>query len=312
MQTQNNELRLDAVQTAWFSRENETINKRLYETKYPANKGRELIPDEVEARGAGKVYTWGMITNFGEAREIANMADDLPRASVSVDDQSRSVKNYGMSYGWDIMEIQESARTGRALDQKEANAARLALDNKIDTVLATGDGGNVLGLLNQTSTTTWTLSTKTGGGKTFAAATPLEIVGDFATGVGNIIAAMKDAGGSPFDKFNVVMPSTKLTYIANLPMGNGIDKNVLQYIMENNKNLAGFDSWEKTVGAGATGTDRIVMYVKDPLVLGAVVAQDITIAAPQQRNLSYVVPMYARIGGVVVRYLFAIAYGDGS
>lgn len=311
MQTPNTDMRLDAVETAWFQRENETINKRLYETVYPANKGRMLIPDEAEARGCGKVYTWGLVKNFGTAKLISNAADDLPRASVSVGDQSRIVEMFGMSYGWDIMEIKESARTGRALDQKEANAARLALDNQIDTNMATGNGGNVLGLLNQTNTTSWTLSTKTGGGTTFAAATPMEIVADFAKVVGNLMAAMKDAGGAPFEQFTVVMPSVKLTYIANLPMGNGIDKNVLEYIRANNKNLIDFQSWEKCTAAGSGGGDRIVVYPKDQLVLGAVVAEDIQIGAPQQKNLAFVVPMYVRIGGVVVRYTFAMAYGDG-
>lgn len=311
MQTPNPDMRLDAVETAWFQRENETINKRLYETVYPANKGRMLVPDEVEARGCGKVYTWGMVKNFGEAKEISNAADDLPRASVSVGDQSRIVKMYGMSYGWDLMEVKESARTGRALDQKEANAARLALDNLIDTNMATGAGSSAPGLLNQSNTTAWTLGAKTGGGTTFANATPMEIVKDFATGVGNLMAAMKDAGGAPFDKFTAVLPVVKLTYIANLPMGNGIDKNVLEYIQANNKSITEFQSWEKCVGAGAGVTDRIVLYPKDQLVLGAVVAEDIQIGAPQQKNLAFVVPMYVRLGGVVVRYLFAMAYGDG-
>jgi hypothetical protein len=308
----NNEARLDAVETAWFARENETINKTLYETIYPANKARQLIPDEAEARGCGKVYTWGMVKNFGEAKEITNAADDLPRAGTSVGDQSRIVKMYGASYGWDLMEIKEAARTGRPLEMMEANAARLACDNKLDALLALGDGVTSFGLLNQTNTTAWTLGTKSGGGKTWANATPKEIVKDIATGVGNLLTALKQNGNNPFTKFQVVLPSAQDTLIATTPMGDGIDKTIKQYILDTMKeNISGIDAWDRCVGAGAGVTDRIVMYPKDPLVLGAVVAEEFTITAPQQKNLSYLVNCYFRCGGVVLRYTVAMAYGDG-
>lgn len=307
---QNNEVRLDAVETAWFARENETINKALYSKVYPENKARMLIPDEVPARGAGKVYTWGMVTNYGEAKEIANMAEDLPRAGTSVGDQSRIIKNYGASYGWDIIEIQEAARTGRPLTQMEADAAALAVDNKIDAVLATGDGA-VLGLLTQTNTTSLTLGTKAGGGKTWALATPKQIVADVALGIGNIITAMKASGGTPFAKYQVVIPPAQDILISTTPMGDGIDKTVKEYILANLP-VSGIDNWHRCVNAGSGGAiDRMAIYPKDPLVLGAVMAQELTIGAPQQKSLSFLVPMFARCGGVVVRFPVAMAYGDG-
>ncbi len=307
---QNNDIRLDAVETAWFARENETINKALYSRVYPENKARMLIPDEVPARGCGKVYTWGMVTNFGEAKEIANMADDLERAGTSVGDQSRIVKNYGVAYGWDIMEIQEAARTGRPLQQMEADAAALATANKIDAILATGDGA-MLGLLTQTSTTSLTLSTKAGGGKTWALATPKQIVADVALGIGNIITAMKASGGAPFGKFQVVIPPAQDILISTTPMGDGIDKTVKEYILANLP-VSGIDNWHRCVNAGSGGAiDRMAIYPKDPLVLGAVMAQEYTIMPPQAKSLAFVVPTFARCGGVVCRFPVAMAYGDG-
>lgn len=311
MITSQNEMRLDAVETAWFQRENETINKRLYKTVYPANKARLLVPDEAEARGCGKVYTWGMVKNFGEAKEIANMAEDLPRAGTSVNDQSRSVKPYGASYGWDLFEIKEAARTGRPLETMEADAARLAVDNKVDSILATGDGA-ILGLLNQTGTTALTLGTKSGGGKTWALATPKEIVRDFTTALSNILAAMKQNGNGPFTRFTFVIPETQHILISTTPMGDGIDKTIKDYILMAMKdNVESIESWHRCTGAGALGVDRMAVYPKDPLVLGAVLAEDFTIGSPQQKGLSFIVPTYARCGGVVVRYPVAMAYGDG-
>lgn len=309
--TQQSE-RLDGNETAWFSRENETINKNLYSTVYPENKGRLLIPDETEARGAGKVYTWGMATQYGEAKEVANMADDLPRAGVAVSDQSRLIKTYGMSWGWDFVEIKEAVRTGRDLPRMEADAARLAIDNRVDKTLATGDGALILGLLNQTSTTTITLGNKSGGGKTWALATSLEIVEDFTIALQALLGAIKTAGGIAFQRFQVVLPIAQDTLIATRPMGNGIDKTIKQHILESMKeNISAIDGWDRCRGAGATGSDRMAFYPKTQLVLGAVVAEDFTIRSPQERNLATVVPAYARCGGVVCRYPFAMGYGDG-
>lgn len=313
----NSTPRLDAAESLWFARELETINQTLYQTLYPANKGRMLVPDETQARNCGPVYTWRMVTAFGKAKPVANMGDDLPRASVSGSEQSRMVKLIGMAWGWDIIEIKEAARTGRALSTELANAARLAIDNSIDEMIATGkiEGvqvGDALGLLNQANTTTWTLGTKTGGGKTWAKATPDEISKDIATGVGNIKTALKGAGGAPFEKFQLVVPDLQFVQIATTRLGDGSDTTILQFLLKSNPFLSGIDSWSRCTLAGSGGAiDRAVLYPKDALCLGSIVAEDYTIVPPEQRNLSYINNGYARAGGVVCRYPVAMAYGDG-
>ncbi len=305
----NNDVRLDAVETAWLLRENETINKALFSKIYPENKARSLVPTEVAAIGAGKVYTWGMISQYGEAKEIFNGADDLPRAGTAVNDQSRIIKQYGASHGWDVIEIQEAARTGRNLSQMEADSAALAIATKVDAVLASGDGV-ILGLLNQTSTTTTTLTTKAGGGKTWALATPKQIVADASLMIGNVVNAMKASGGTPFSTFQLVIPVSQDILISTTPMGDGINMTIKQYMMANLP-LSGIDNWHRCTAAGTNSVDRAVLYPKNPLVLGAVIAQEMTIMPPQPKNLAWVVPSFARCGGVVCRYPVAITYGDG-
>lgn len=309
--------RLDAAESIWFSRELETINKRLYETEYPANKARTLIPDEAEARGCGPVYTWRMIQNFGKAKVLSNLADDLPKADISGQESSAFVKYVGQAYDWTIMDIKESARTGKPLEMSKANAARLAVDNSIDEMLALGknDGvavGPMLGLLNQTNTTAFVAGTKTAGGKTWVKGTPDEISADVGGAIGAIKTALKgaNAGGS-FDRFQVVIPDKQFIQIATTRLGDGSDTTILQFILKSNPFVSGIDSWARCAGAGAGATDRMAIYPKDPLVLGGVVAEDFTIMPPEQRNLAYVVNAYARCGGVVCRYPVALSYVDG-
>ena len=72
------------------------------------------------------------------------------------------------------------------------------------------------------------------------------------------------------------------------------------------------DFWHKLDLADAAGTGpRMVTYQRDPEVLELVIPQEFEQFPPQARNLAFVVPCHARVGGVVVYYPLAIVYTDG-
>src|SRR4051812_37865472 len=116
--------RLDAAESIFFKRQLESIDRTVYETLYPDNKGRTLIPTVMDVAESAPAYLWRMTSRFGRAKVGGNLGDDHPRVEVSGEESSQVIKNITDSYAYDILEIKEAARTGTPLDAMRAKAAR--------------------------------------------------------------------------------------------------------------------------------------------------------------------------------------------
>lgn len=306
--------RLDASESVFFTRQLESIDATIFQTLYAENKGRQLLPPVMDVAESSPVYTWRMFSRVGAAVIGGALGDDAPRSDASGAEQSQIIHPVRASFGYTVLEIKEAARTNTPLDTMRANAARENVETAIDRVLATGDVATGLkGLLNLTGVNTYTLADKAGGGKTWAVATANEIVRDVFGMAAALVAQLKEAGGPLWQRFTLVMPVEQYTKIAQERMGDGSDKTILQFILQNSPYIAEIVSWSRCDGAGAGGTtDRMVMYVKQPQVLGALIPMEFTTFPPEARNLAYVVSCLARTGGVVCRYPVALLYADGS
>lgn len=312
----NDNTRLDASESLFFKRQLEAIDKTVYETIYPELKARSLIPTVEGVPDTAPIYTWRMFNKVGSAKIVANMSDDLPRSDATGDESSQFIKTLGASYGWDVIEIKEANRVGTPLDSMKAGAARYAIENKIDQILATGDtydGTNywARGLLNQANAGSYTPVTKSGGGLTWAAGTSDEIAADIFGITAKIVSNLKDSGGPQFHRFRVLIPVEQYNLIAQKRMGDGSDKTVLQFVMGNSPFVESITPWFRCDGAGANGLDRMAAYPMNPMVLGALVPMEYTTLAPEQRNLTMVTNAMARCGGVISRYPVALCYADG-
>lgn len=309
--------RLDAAESIWFKRELEAIDQRLYETIYPEHKARTLIPTQDGVAEHERVYTYRLFDKVGKARVIGNSADDLPSVSMSGTETSVNIKQLGASYGWDIFEIKAAAATGRPLDRMLADAARFAVDALLDEMLALGteDGAAVhglTGLLNHASVdATYALSTKSGGGTTWANGTPDEIASDVTGLMSFVKGRLKDAGGADFSRFTILVPIEQYNLIAQRRMGDGSDTTILRWLLANSPFLESIESWHRCDGAGAGATDRMVCYPRSPLVVTGLVPMEFTSLPPQERNLRFVINCVASCGGAIVRYPIAMAYADG-
>lgn len=306
------QLRLDAAESVWFKRQLEFVDQQTYELIYPENKSRQFIPSQPGIPDWAKSYTWRLFEKFGRAKIVTNMADDIPRADVAASEESKIIKPCAAAYGWDIFEIKASAKTGVNLDGLKAAAARFAIETEIDEILAVGNTAhNLQGLLTLTGTTSYTVPLGGTGFKLWSTKTPDEIVADVNGIIAAVRTAMKGAGGPMFQKFTVIIPETQYMLIAAKRMGDGSDKTILRFLLENNPWIGSIEAWYRCTGAGSGATDRMVVYPKTPLVLAGIVPMEFTTLPPEQRNLEYIVNAIATTGGVVVRYPVAVAYGDG-
>jgi hypothetical protein len=304
--------RLDASESVWFARELESIDTQVYQMLFPDNKARQLIPTQPNVPDWVKTYTWRMFEMFGTAKIAASMADDIPRADVTGRESSKIIKAIPMAYGYDVLEIRAAMRTGTNLDSMRATACRFSVETGIDKVLALGDSDhNLDGLLTLSNTTSYTLADKAAGGKTWANATSDEIAKDIFGAVTAIKNAMKNAGGPSFSSFTVVLPVAQHADISQRRMGDGSDKTILRFVLDNSPFITSIEAWHHCDGAGANGTDRMVVYPRTPLVLAGLVPMEYNAMPPVQQGLEYKVTALATTGGVVVRYPVAVAYGDG-
>lgn len=307
------EARLDAAESVWFKRQLEFIDKTMYETVWPENKARSLIPTAGGIPDWAKVYTWRMFDRFGKAKIAANMADDIPRADRSGQEQSKMIKPVTAAYGWDIFEIKAAAATGVPLDAMKAVAARYAVETQIDEILAIGSAAHGLeGLLTQSTFNNVTPTTKTGGGTVWTiAAKPDEIAQDLFNLCTQTINAMKGAGGPVFQKFTILLPITQYGMIAQRRMSEFSDITILNYVLKNSPFVEAIEPWYRLAGAGSGPSDRAVAYPRNPMVVTGIVPMEFTTQPPDQRNLEFVINCLSTTGGVVVRYPVALAYCDG-
>lgn len=311
-----NDLRMDDAESAFFQRELEAIDARVYEVKYPQLKSRTLIPSAGGIPAWARVYTWRETDKVGAAKIISNMADDLPAVDVFSSENSKIIKYPGASYNYDIMEVKAAAAMGRPLDRARAMACRFAVELEVDTILATGSVlNNLQGLLNLAGITAFTPGTKTGGGTAWGTvqapnATPDEIIGDIL----GIVADVVDTSKGMFSHLTVVLPVAQYTLAASMRLGDGSDTTVLDHVLKVGRaagTLAGVESWHLCQEAGGTGIDRMVAYPKDEMVVAGIVPMEYTPMSPQQVNLAFKVNAFAACGGVVCRYPIALRYGDG-
>jgi hypothetical protein len=314
MSSQEN--RLDAPESMFFARQNEFIDKTIYETVYPDLQARSFIPAIAGVPDSVPVYTWRRYSRVGSAAIVDGAAGDLPRSDAVGEEASQVIKTLGTSYGWTILEIKEAARTGTPLEMEKANSARYQLESTVDQILATGglvDGSTywARGLLNLLNTTSFSPVTKSKGGTAWANGTPDEIAADVNGLCGAIVSALKGAGGQMFQRFDVVMPVDKYTLISQKRMGDGSDVTVLNYLKGNSPYINSITPWFRcTAASGGGSTDRIVAYPKQGQVLGSLVPMEYQTLTPEQRGLNQVIPALMRTGGVIARIPVAVGYLD--
>jgi len=130
---------IDADGAVFFQRQLEHIKARSYDVLYAALKARELFPVSNEAGPGVTNITYRTYDQAGAAKIINAYADDLPRADVAGKETTIPVRSVGISYGYNLDEIQSSQLTGLGLDQRRANAARRSVEQIVNDVAYFGD-----------------------------------------------------------------------------------------------------------------------------------------------------------------------------
>lgn len=300
---------LDADQTVFFARELEHVKAKSYDKKYPELKARILFPVSYEAGPGAEAITFYSYDMFGIAKIIGTYANDLPRADVRGQKFTSPVHSVATSYGYTLQDIRAAAMANKPLEQRKANAARRAAEQKLNAVAYNGDAThNLPGLFaNPNIPQNAVPNTGSGSSTQWANKTPDQILLDLNNLANNIVATTYDTEHPD----TIILPVAQYNYIASTARSQYSDKTILEYFKENNPYIKDVFSLNDLKGAGQGSTDMAVAYRRDPDVVTLEIPQDYEQLPVQEKGLEFLVPCHMRVGGLIIYYplAFAIAYG---
>ncbi len=299
----------DAGESAFFSRQLEEIRGRTYDLKLIELKARMLIPVDNSVPPGADAVTYRQYTSSGLAKIIASYAADFPRADIYGKEFSVKPKGIGASYGYNVQEIRAAQMTGLPLEQRRANAARRAVEEKIDSIAQKGDSDyGLTGLLNQAAALVFTVPAGISGFTDWARKTPSEILADMNGATNNVVIQTKEVEHPD----TMLLPISQYTLVATTPWSptNASNVTILEMFLKNTPWISEVEPWYALTGAGVGPSDRGMVYKRDPDHLMLVIPQEFEQFPPQPEGLEFKVRCHARCGGVQVFYPLSICYFD--
>jgi len=305
---------LDANETAFFARELEYIKANTYDVLYPTLKATQLIPVSTNAGAGAESITYQQFDQLGLAKIIANYADDLPRADIKGKEFTSPIRSIGASYGYNVQEIRAAQFANRNLTGRKANAARRAVEQKINNIGWYGeDDSNLLGLVNHPNVTRVAAPQNAGATSTlWVNKTPDEILAD----MNNLVNGIVDLTNGVEAPNTLIMPIDQYTYISTVARSATSDTTILEFFLMNSPFVNRVEWVNELKGAavggfGVDSSDVMIAYDNNPDKLTLEIPQPFEQFPAQERGLEFLINTHARCGGVIAYYPLSISIMEG-
>lgn len=310
--TQKFSTRLDANESIFFLRELDFIKSKSYDVLYPEFKiaNGNIIPISREANIGAETITYYQYDQAGMAKLIANYADDLPRVDVTGKPFTSTIKGVGASFGYNIQEIRASMMADKRLQERRANAARRAVDQKLESLAAFGDSdSNLRGFINHPNISEYVLPADgTGASTKFKNKTPDQVLRDLNGMVSQMLKTTKGIESPD----TLLLPIDVYTDLTTRARSANSDTTILEFFLKNSAHITNVDWVNQLTGAADNTVDDVCMiYRKDPDKLTLEIPVQFEQFPPQPEGLEFVIDVHARIGGVIVYYPLSISKSQG-
>lgn len=298
-------MKLDAGEAVFFERQLESVESRLYQTKYKELKYRRLIPvSNRDGAGASSIVYY-IYSKVGMAKIIANPADDLPRSDVFATETIAKVFSIGTSFGFSTKEMRRAQFSGVPLEMLKVDSARRAVRVKESDIAWNGETAhNIVGLFDNTNIPNdqAPLNAATTS-RAWADKTADEIIADISA----LISGVRIVTNGVQAANTLLLPIAQYDIIAQLPRSSVSDTTVLEFITKpgNSYGLDLVDWLVELEGAGTGASDMAFAYERDPEVLELRIPMEMQMLPPERRNLEMLTNIESEIAGVVVRYPLA-------
>lgn len=294
------------------------INTEIDYQEYPSfdYAGLLYVDTDGDMWSAGSVYYSGDVA--GRAEWLAGGGFDMPYADISATQFLQENALAGIGYEWNRQELERSARMGRNLGSEKARAARIVAESKIYGMTIAGDANKVgmtTGLINNASVPVATVPADgTGSSTLWSAKTPDLILRD----INAILIAPTNATKETIIANTLLLPTSRMQYIANQRIGSTSDMTILQFILENNwytlstRQPLTIRGMRQLETAGGSSSARMMAYSNDRTVVKLYLPGPHEFFPVYQKSaFTYEVPGLFNYGGVEFRRPKGAAYRDG-
>ncbi len=305
-------VREDANESVMFARELEYIYARTFDVLYPNLKARQLIPVNREVPPGADSFTYQQFDRAGEAKEVHDYAKDFPTAEVSGDELQAFVVSLGSSYQYSTQDMRAAAMAKKPLDAMKANAARLAIEEKLEKIAALGSSArNIKGLLNAANVND-IASLPNGQWDTLLAAPTDANIAKVQADVQYMQRLMwttsKTVHGN--SGLRLLCDTTTYSLLSGTPQSPVFkDVTIKDFLLRTVPGLASIDFWLAN-DTGKDGVRQLCLYEPSPDVLELIVPQEFEQFPPQLEGMAFKIFCHMRTGGVQVRRPLAFEYTD--
>lgn len=303
---------MDADGAFFFQRQLELIKARSFDVRYAELKARQLFPVSNEGGQGITSITYRTYDQSGAAKIINAYADDLPRADVAGKETTIPVRSVGISYGYNLDEIQASQLTGGNLDQRRANAARRSNEQVVNDVAFFGDITSGMGGLFDNPNIPTGAVVNPGAGTEWVNKTPDQILFDVNDLFSDIFETTKmvERGNT------LLLPPAQWSFISSTPRSGTSETTILMYLAQNSPYLNSVDDIIPVNECAAANnpeiaTDAMVAYDRNPDKLQLEIPVELEFMAVQQKNLEFVIPGRSRLAGLNIYYALSLAIATG-
>lgn len=290
------------------------IEKTMYRRKYAPIVYAEIVPISTEVPSWATEHVYYSLDAVGMAKFIEAGAYDIPM--VNIDGARTTIPLYrgGIGYGWDIDEIQRAAKTGIALNQEYADAAREAYERHAQDVCLNGDAKRgINGFLNHPNVPVANVPNGAGGNEEWSTKTADEILDDINDMINDQYVTTKQNELIstillPINAFNILVNKRLSTGDTTVTLMEFIKTNSI-YTAITNKPLT-IKALAALATAGAAGEGRMVGYHPDAGKVKFHIPEPLNFLAPQPKGLGVEIPGTYKLGGVQATYPLSISYRD--
>jgi len=290
------------------------IEQTVWATRYPDITYPEFVPVDTSAPEWVKTITFFSTDMTGAAKWINGAGQDIPLVGTTREKFESQVYMAGIGYDYTLDELEQARLAGINLTADKALAARRSYEELVENVAYTGDASkNMKGLFNNTAVTASDVANGAATTPGWSTKTPIEILKDVNNGITGIHTTTKTVAIAD----TVLIPEDKYNYIASTPMAADSERTILNWLLQNNVYTVRTGQPLMVrgnrflTGAGAGGTDRMVIYRRSPEVVKMHVPMRLRFLPVQGPQIfRYVVPGMFRLGGVDVRLPKEVRYYD--
>jgi hypothetical protein len=292
----------------FLQRQLEYIRPQVFETAYADIKYPTILPVTSEAGPGAQQFTYRVMDSNGSFAFIADNADDLPRSDVSQTEKSIYFRSIGGSFGYTVQELRAAQMANIALEARRGSAVRRAYEEKVEDIAMFGDTStNLTGFFNNPTVDVVTAD-KWFDTASITTAEMLELLNYGSTAIVNA-SQMKEQPDT------LLLPWVDYQKVTSTRNSDSSDVTVLEYFLRTNpyiRNVEPILQLDNSKASSRLSTRRMVFYKRDPEKLQLHISQPLELFPPQQRNLQFIVPAHARVGGVAIYYSKSVVYVQKS